>query len=52
MADVRISIGCFNNHKLNTLKQIMPASMGNWLRNAARGVPNNRSDVCCATQRL
>lgn len=28
MAEVRISIGCFNNHKLNTLKQIIPTSMG------------------------
>lgn len=28
IADVRISIGCFNNHRLNTLKQIIPTSMG------------------------
>ena len=52
MADVRISIGCFNSHRLNTLKQIIPTSMGNWLRNAARPVPNNLSDVRCATHRL
>ena len=52
MADVRISIGCFNSHRLNTLNAIMPTSIGSWLRNAARPVPNSRSDVRCATQRL
>ena len=29
MADVRISIGCLSNQRLNTLKQIIPTSMGN-----------------------
>ena len=28
IADVLISIGCFNSHKLKTLKQIMPISIG------------------------
>ncbi len=35
MADVRISIGCFRSQRLKTLKQIMPTSIGSWLRNAA-----------------
>jgi hypothetical protein len=29
IADVRISIGCFNSHRLKTLKRIMPNSIGN-----------------------
>ncbi len=52
MADVRISIGCFSSHRLKTLKQIIPTSMGTWLLKAAREEPNKCSEVFWATHRL
>lgn len=51
MADVRISMGCFKSHRLNTLKQIIPKSMGSWLRKAALYEPNRRVEVFWATHR-
>lgn len=52
IADVLISMGCLSSQRLKTLKQIMPASMGNWLRKAAGPEPNRRRDVLWATHRL
>ena len=39
MAEVRISIGCFSSHKLNTLNRIMPAKSGIWLTSALLRLP-------------
>jgi hypothetical protein len=46
---VRITIGCFNSQRLNTLKQII---IGNWLNKAALRSPKIEIETRPAAQRL
>lgn len=52
MALVRISMGCLSSQRLNTLKAIMPTSIGSWLRNATLWLPKMLTLVRWAAHRL
>lgn len=52
MADVRISIGCLSSHRLNTLKAIIPASIGHCPPKAAALLLKILRLIFWATHRL